>query len=164
MFPTERHSLRAINKLQRKFPYAATLLTYAVLERCLKLHLLKKRETLTDAQVNLKCKTTYGQRLSLSDVRGLDDDAFIEKFLTVCTLFDLGQIYKVDPHHKYSSSRNDVIHSNLFLRHQLGSHHPSREKQNRAYLKKAKAHLIEASKLYFHQEITESNGSLRFKR
>jgi hypothetical protein len=54
MFPTERHSLRAINKLQRKFSYAATLLTYAVLETCLKLHLLEKRKTLTESQFNLK--------------------------------------------------------------------------------------------------------------
>jgi hypothetical protein len=162
MFPTERHSLRAINKLQRKFPYAATLLTYTVLERCLKLYLLEKRKTLTEPQFNLK---VTANKMTLKEACARGDKELIE-FLTDCTLSKLEQIYKMDPYCKdnYSTCRNNVIHSNLFLSQQLGSDHPSREKQNRGYLKKAKRHLIEGSKQYFRQEITESNGSLRFKR
>jgi hypothetical protein len=162
MYPTERHSLKAINRLQRKFPYAATLLTYTVLERCLKLHLLEKRKTLTEPQFNLK---VTANEMTLKEACARGDKELIE-FLTDCTLSKLEQIYWMDPHRKdkYSTCRNDVIHSNLFLRHQLGSDHPSRDKQNRDYLEIAKAHLIEASKLYFRQKITESNGSLQFER
>jgi hypothetical protein len=56
MFPKGVYSLEAINELKDKFPYAVTLLIYAVLERCLKLHLLESRKTLTNAEVNLEDK------------------------------------------------------------------------------------------------------------
>jgi hypothetical protein len=164
MFPTEVHSLEAINELTDKFPYAATLLTYTVLERCLKLYLLKNRKTLTEHQFNLKV-TANNMKLKEA-VRTRED---LIGFLTDCPLSKLEDIYKIyqkNPHRKdkYSSCRNDVIHSNLFFRQQLGSDHPSRNKQNRGYLKDAKKHLIEASERYFRQKITESKGSLRFER
>jgi hypothetical protein len=162
-FPTEEESLKAINKLQADFPYAATLLIYTVLERCLKLHLLEKRKSLTDTEVNLKCKTPYGQKFSLSEARHYDDADFIRLFLVNCPLGTLEHIYKVLDR-RYSDARNDVFHSNLFLSDQLSSKYTSRNEENRKYLTKAKAHLIEASKLYFSQEIAESNGALRFER
>ena len=64
-FPTEEHSLEAINKLQADFPYAATLLIYTLLERCLKLYLRQKRKILTE--VNREYKTHRGKGPSLSD-------------------------------------------------------------------------------------------------
>ena len=162
MFPTERHSLKAINRLQVDFPYAATLLIYTVLERWLKLYLLQERKTLTE--VNCEYKTHRGKGPSLNDSHGFNHADFIKKFLSRSDLFDLGEIYKVRPRNKYSKPRNDVFHSNLFLSDELSSGKTSRDEKNRKYLQDAKAHLIEASRLYFRQEITESNGSLRFKR
>lgn len=159
MFPTEEHSLKAINELQATFPYAATLLIYAVLERCLKLHLLESRKTLTNAEVNLEFKV--GEQKS-NDARALDNDAFIREFLLQCTLGTLEAIYKI-PNRRYSASRNKVFHSDLFLRDQLRSDYTSRDKENRGYLETAKAHLIEASERYFRQKITESNGFLEFE-
>jgi hypothetical protein len=162
-FPTEEESLKAISKLQAAFSYAATLLIYTVLERCLKLHLLQKRKTLTDAEVNRKYKPRRG-KFSLSDAYAFKRDAFIEKFLRRSDLLDLGEIYWVDPARKYSKPRNDVFHSNLFFSDQLRGGKASRDKKNRKYLNEAKAHLIEASEKYFRDKIiTELDGSLRFE-
>jgi hypothetical protein len=163
-FPTEEESLKAINKLQEDFPYAATLLIYTVLERCLKLHLLQKRTTLTDAEVNLDFKILRGAGPCLRKARDFDDATFIGEFLVNCSLGTLEHIYEMVPRKKYSEPRNHVFHSNLFfLSDQHSRDYPSRDEENLKYLQDAKAHLIEASKLYFRQEITESNGSLAFK-
>jgi len=167
-FSTEVDSLKAISKLYEDFPYAATLLIYTVLERCLKLHLLEKRETLTNAEVDLDYKVSpkKNQKLSLKDAnaRGFSRDDFIEKFLRHCNLGNLGRIYRVCPCDKYSKPRNGVIHSNLFLSDQLSSNRKSRDERNREYRNEAKAHLIEASERYFRDKIiTESDGSLRFE-
>jgi len=156
--------LKAISELQVKFPYAVTLLIYTVLERCLKLYLLKNRKTLTEHQFNLKV-TANNMKLKQA-VRTHKD---LIGFLTDCTLSKLEDIYKIykkDPHRKdkYSTCRNDVIHSKLFFRQQLGSDYSSRNKQNRGYLKDAKKHLIEASEKYFREKIiTQSDVSSTMK-
>jgi hypothetical protein len=121
--------------------------------------LLKKRKTLTEPTVNLN---VAANGVPLRDACKRADKDLIE-FLTECTLSKLEHIYNVHDK-RYSDARNNVIHSNLFLSQQLGSDHPSRDKQNRGYLKDAKKHLIEASEKYFRQKIIESNGLLRFKR
>jgi hypothetical protein len=160
MFAKEVHSLKAISELESEFPYAGTLLIYVVLERCLKLHLLENRKTLTDADVNLEYKVR-GKR-KLSKFRDLDDNAFIREFLVHCTLGNLEGIYKIQDK-RYSASRNKVFHSDLFLRAQREHDFKSRDEENRKYLKTAKDHLIEASERYFRQKITESNGLLEFE-
>jgi hypothetical protein len=161
MFPTEVRSLEAIKELEQEFPYAATLLIYVVIERCLKLYLLENRQNLTDAEVDLE-RCVGRKRQRLSDVRGLNDKSFIDNFLVNCPLGALETIYRI-PGGRYSHSRNGVFHSDLFLRHQVGSDDTSRNKANQEHLKEAKKHLIEASERYFHQKITDSNGLLQFE-
>jgi len=156
-------TLEAINSLEAKYPYAATVLGYVVLERLLKLHLLRNRMTLTAEEVDFDKKVgRKGQRLG--DARDLDDKSFIQRFLLNCALGDLEDIYKIRPKGRYSKDRNGVFHSNLYLVNQLESDYQSRDAQNRAYLKKAKEHLVEASGLYFPQwTIVELRGQLQFK-
>lgn len=161
MLTPEAHSLKAIGKLEGEFPYAATLLVYAVLERCLKLHLLQYRNTLTQNEVDLEGKVGR-KKQKLSDFRNLDDVSFIRQFLVNCTLGAIEIIYRV-PNRKYSNFRNKVFHSELYFDDQLTSNYQSRDKANRKYLKTAKKHLVEASELYFQRKIIESNGSLQFE-
>lgn len=137
MFDLETHSLKAISKLEAEFPYAATLLTYAVLERCLRTYLLKNRHILTPVQVDLNKKAGRGGP-TLKAVRHLDDDSFIDQFLVNCTLGTLEYIYKVS-HKKYSASRNKVFHSQLYLREQRSKNHQDRDAGNRKYLKEGQA-------------------------
>lgn len=162
MFVQEAHSLKAVGKLEAEFPYAATLLVYAVLERCLKLHLLQNRKTLTSAEVELEREVGRNKQ-KLIDFQNLDDAPFVQRFLVNCTLGALEIIYKV-PNKKYSDFRNKVFHSELYLNTQLRSEYQIRDRENRENLKIAKGHLVEASEMYFKERIVELNGSLQFER
>ena len=153
--------MEAIGKLEPEFPYAATLLVYTVLERCLKLHLLKNRKTLTQNEVDLETKVGQKKR-KLSNFINLDDNSFIQQVLAYCTPGTMEKIYKV-PDRKYSSFRNKVFHSDLYLKDQRTSDYQSRDKANREYLKTAKEHLVEASELYFKLKIIELNRLLQFE-
>ena len=161
MLSLEARSLEAVGKLEAEFPYAATLLVYVVLERCLKLHLLQSRHTLTEKDVEL-AKPVGRKSQKVVDFKNLDDACFIRQFLENCTLGALEIIYRV-PERKYSDHRNKVFHSDLYMKDQLGKDDKSREAMNRQYLETAKMHLIEASELYFRRRIIKSNGVLRFQ-
>lgn len=161
MLSPEEHSLRAIGKLESEYPYAATLLVYVVLERCLKLHLLQNRKSLTDKDVEL-CKPVGRKNHRLADFRDYDDCSFIKEFLLNCSLGALEIIYRV-PGKKYSDLRNRVFHSDLYITEQRGKDYQSRDAANRQHLQTAKEDLIEASERYFHRPIISSNGLLQFQ-
>ena len=161
MIAREKHTLDAINQLKDEFPYAATLLIYVMLERCLKLYLLQNRKSLTAKEVDLYNKVGRKNQ-QLWQCRNLDDAAFIEEFLVHCSLGSLEIIYKV-PSKKYSNSRNQVLHSELYLGEQRGVENQSRERANRQYFQTAKEQLIHASERYFHHRIIESQGLLQFE-
>lgn len=163
MLTPEKHSLEAISQLESEFPYAATLLVYVVLERCLKLYLFQNRKVLSSEKLDLDVEVKLvGKKAKFNDFRDHDDAAFRDKFLLECPLGSLEKIFKIQDR-KYSSSRNNVFHSNLYISDQITSDESTRDAENRKYLKTAKEHLIEASTLYFHQKIIESNGRLQFE-
>lgn len=139
MVSLEARSLEAVGKLEAEFPYAATLLVYVVLERCLKLRLLESRHTLTEKDVELD-KPVGRKSQKLRDFKDLEDSSFIREFLENCTLGALEIIYRV-PKRKYSDHRNEVFHSDLYMKEQLGKDEKSREERNRQYLQTAKEHL-----------------------
>jgi hypothetical protein len=159
----EKRTLEAINELQdQKYPYAATMLVYLVLERLRKRHLLQYRQTLTAKEVDLDTKVGLKKDKRLGDAKTLDNRSFVRSFLVDLTLHDLQKIYRI-PEKKYSKDRNDVFHSNLVLMNQLESDYESRDAQNRQYLETAKQHLVEASELCFPQwRIIESSGQLQY--
>lgn len=162
MLTEEAPSLKAISSLESEFPYAATLLIYVVLERCLKLRLLKNRKMLTEPEVALNEPVGPRKKLKLVDFKNHNDDTFVERFLMKLTLSDLEIIYKVSDK-KYSTPRNKVFHSNFYVNYQLGQDYAFRDAANRQYLQAAKEHLIQASDQYFHQRIIVSNGVLQFE-
>ena len=163
MLSVEAKSLSAIARLESEdFPYAATLLVYVVLERCLKLYMLEKRRILTHRDIDTSIPVGTA-RLRFKDFKNHDDSRFIREFLLRCSLGKLELIYRV-PHHRYSSYRNKVFHSNFYISDQLGKDDQVRNRANRQYLRTARAHLIEASERYFHRPIiSSSNGLLRFQ-
>ena len=162
MIDAEAHTLKAIGRLEAEFPSAATLLVYVTLERCLKLFLLEQRHNLTDADVALNKKVGRGKNVTLAGCTHLDDAAFVQTFLAECSLGSMEVLFRV-PDKKYSTHRNEVFHSGLYLQNQLGKDYESRHAQNIRYLKTAKEHLIDASTRYFRHRIVERDGVLRFE-
>jgi len=162
MLDVAKPTLEAMNRLEEKYPYAATMLVYLVLERLQKLHLLQCRGVLTDKEVEFD-KNLGRKGRTLRNAKDLDDTSFIRSFLVHLALYHLETIYKI-PSKRYSKDRNDVLHSNLYLLNQLESDYQSRDAQNRLYLETAKKHLVEASELYFPQwRIVELKGQLQFR-
>ena len=161
MLDVAKPTLEAMNRLEEKYPYAATMLVYLVLERLLKLHLMQYRKALTDKEVEFD-KNLGRKGRTLRNAKDLDDRSFIQSFLVHLTLYHLETLFKI-PAKRYSKDRNDVFHSNLYLSNQLESDYQSRDAENRTYLNKAKGHLVEASGLCFPQwRIIESNGQLQY--
>ncbi len=154
MIALEANSLETIGCLEEKYPYAATLLVYVVLERCLKLYLLKQRKEFSKEDATRMNLDTQVNKHKLGDFEKCDDACFIDLFLTKCTLGNLEQLFGI-PDKRYSDHRNKVFHSNLYLKDQLGEDSDYCDEENRQYIEKAKEHLIEASKEYFRQEIIE---------
>ena len=133
----EKSSLQAISKLEHsRLPYAATLLVYVVLERCLKLHIVETHRNWEPRK--------------------------IKHYLEKATLVDLERVCNVIPVERYSEHRNKVFHSNLYIA-QDEENEQRREDANWEMLATAKGHLIEASRCYFHHPITEIDGKLRFE-
>jgi len=161
----EQRSLAAINKLGAEYPYAASMLAYLVLELYLKVRLLQDRKTLDYPEVSLKTKVgPVRKKLTFGDAKKLDDASFIDSFLVCCALGDLECIFKIPNDKRYSPDRNDVFHLNRYLASPLGSDRESLDAQNRAHLRTAKKHLVEASARYFPQwTIVETNGHLQFR-
>jgi hypothetical protein len=115
----EAHSLSAISKLEPAFPYAATLLVYTVIERCLKIYLLTNIDTLPEKIYNyqIPIQISNGRpKMTLADCRG--SRKLLQSYLTNCPLGVLEKIYKIRPS-RYSPARNGVFHSNLYIDDQL---------------------------------------------
>ena len=163
----EQRSLDAINLLESKYPYAASMLAYSLLELFLKLNLLHWRRELPNGRYSLDTSVDQeqkGKRLTLRGAKDLNDESFIQRFLAKCTLGVLENVYRIEDDKRYSKDRNDVFHLNRYLASQLGSDRESLDAQNRAHLRTAKKHLVEASELYFPQwTIFELNGQLLFR-
>src|SRR5262245_56643215 len=107
----EGSSLRAISKLeQADLPYAATLLVYVVLERCLKFYMLENRK---DWEI-FKIRKPYSGKKC--DFYVCDYGLFIKNFLTKqnCTLENLEKDYEKGT--KYADHRNKVFHSNFDIK------------------------------------------------
>src|SRR2546425_9067090 len=111
----EQKSLTAIKTLEDKnLPYAATLLVYVLLERHLKLHLLEIRNSLTNEQVETLPPKVSQSTAARLELKNLDEDSFVLQVLKKCALGTLEEVYGVSCH-KYSTHRNDIFHSNLFI-------------------------------------------------
>ena len=157
----EEYSLTAINELRGKYPYAASLLIYTVLERCLKIYLMGNRnESKVQSELDLTTIINKNQ-LSYLIKNITNDDNFLNDVLMHCTLGTLEKIFKF-PNKPFSTNRNDIVHSNLYLRDQQSDTYAERRKKNEGYLTQAIKDLIDASK-YFHKDIIDDNGILKFK-
>lgn len=155
----ETSSLLAINELRDDYPYAASLLVYTVLERCLKIYLMENRNNeemrrRIDLEIRVK-----GSRLSEQLQKHLDDEQFVNDVLMHCTLRKLEKIYKIGQ--CFSTHRNHIVHSNLYLSEQRSDSDDMRMQKNKGYLENAIRDLIRASR-YFGKEIIEVGGGLKF--
>jgi hypothetical protein len=161
-FLDEQNTLNAISTIQENFPAAATFLTYALLERCLKLYLLENYKNTT---LNLDCDLKVGKKhkntKALNDFQTSDGRTFINEFLNKCTLGTLEKIYSM-PDKRYSDHRNTFFHSQVYITAQMGQTYDFRHLDNKRHLAKAKKNLIEASKIYFHHQIVERENKLQF--
>lgn len=162
LFMEERFSLEAINALKEKYPYAASLLIYTVLERCLKIYLMGNRNIIRlQSELDLSIKIRDNKDLSYFIRQNLDDENFIKDVLMHCPLGKLEKIYKIR-NQPFSKNRNGIVHSNLYLHNQRSESYEERVKKNKKYLEQAIKDIIKASG-YFKKEIINENGVLKFR-
>jgi hypothetical protein len=137
-FP-EAPTLEAISQLRRKYPYAAILLTYVVIERILKIHLV----TVRHRWCFLSKKLTRGPHKgkSLAAVVGLRNSAFVKDVLCHMTLGDVEDVLSLPHSARSAKHRNDAMHSNLYLSGEAGLTYIGRCRKNSARFKKAVTHL-----------------------
>lgn len=160
----EECSLEAINALREDYPYAASLLIYTVLERCLKIYLMGNRnDKKVRSEFNLNTRIKNRKSNNLRDLinDNVNDEGFIKEVLMHCPLGTLEDIYNIHTH-PFSKNRNDIVHSNLYLHDQRSDSCAERMKKNKQYLGKAIKDLIKASR-YFKKGIIDENRVLKFK-
>lgn len=113
----KEYSLTAINELRGKYPYAASLLIYIVLERCLKIYLMGNRNE-SKVQSTLELTTRINKKQLSYLIKNItNDDNFLNDVLMHCTLGKLEEIFKIRDK-PFSTNRNNIVHSNLYLRDQ----------------------------------------------
>jgi hypothetical protein len=136
-FP-EAPTLEAISQLRRKYPYAAILLTYVVIERILKVHLVTVRHRWYSSK-----KLTRGPHKgkSLAAVVGLRNGAFVKDVLCHMTLGDVEDALNLPPSARSAKHRNDAMHSNVYLSGEAGLTGIGRHRKNSARFKEAVTHL-----------------------
>jgi hypothetical protein len=78
-----------------------------------------------------------------------------------CPLGKLEEIFTIRDK-PFSTNRNDIVHSNLYLRDQQSDTYDERRRKNEGYVTQAIKDLIAASE-YFHKDIIDDNGILKFK-
>jgi len=150
----EKNSLEAISSLEQSdFPYAATLLVYVVLERCLKLHMLENRKNRDIFKLENQ-RSDHRKYVDCSD-----PELFIARVLTNLTLGELEQSYGKNT--RYFRCRDEVFHANFHLTEQTKDAQ-ERHRSNLQHLSTAKDNLRDASRRLFAHPITVIDGVLQF--
>jgi len=139
----EAPTLNAISRLRRKYPYAAALLTYVLVERLLKGYVLEHRKDRKYARVCTPKKKSLGRHKGkcLAALVSLPDDRFLNEVLCRMTLGDVEEILKLPPKGRSAADRNEAMHSNLYLRQEAALNRRDRHAKNIDRLERALKHL-----------------------
>lgn len=127
-------TLDAISQLRGKYPYAAALLTYVLVERLLKVYVLEHRKDPKYACVSTPRKKSLGRHKekSLAALASLSDDKFLNNVLCRMTLGEVEEMLNLSRNERSAKDRNEAMHSNLYLREEADlSHFARQDKQRR---------------------------------
>jgi hypothetical protein len=113
----EVKTIEAINEINKLYPYAATLLVYALIERVLKQYIIRYRgnKQRLDHDKELQKK---GKVLILKDFINYNEDKFIKHYIKKIALGDIPSLVKKFKNPDFAKLRNDYMHSNIYLSEQ----------------------------------------------
>ena len=112
----ENDQINAINAIKKlyelDYPYAASLLIYTIIERILKIYIIQHKK---DSNL-INHKFEKNKFKEISNFIMLNDDDFFSKFILKqnITLGDIPHIIN-NLNKNFSKSRNDIVHSNIYL-------------------------------------------------
>ena len=159
MIHIEETTIHAINELSDSYPYAASMLTFVVIERELKEYILKNRHS--DKILR------SSRKIDNKTIRDLDlcsEDEFAAKFLRKLPLGDAEEIVGICASERPSTLRNDIMHSRRFT---TGEKNLTPEKRKEIYKKdlvKAKKYVVKVFKNYSSVHLIEIKGRLSFSQ
>ena len=161
----ESTTLSAINRLtELEMPFAAAILCYVMIERCLKLYLLQNRITLTASDIDICARVGRERTLRFKDYASNDEPEFVENFLNEIQLGGLEIIYRIQ-NHGIASDRNKLIHSGFYIELEKNMSFDDRQEQNWNHYITAAKHLHVCSTTCFNIPINfdESSKILKFE-
>lgn len=161
----ESTTLSAINKLtELEFPFAAAILCYVMVERCLKLYLLQNRNTLTASDIDICVGVGKGRTLRFRDYASNDEPAFVGNFLNEIQLGGLEIIFRIQ-NQGIANDRNELIHSGFYLDIEKNMSFDNRQEQNwNHYITAAKhLHFCSTNCFYIPISFDESSKILTFE-
>ncbi len=158
-FPESR-TIRAIGELRHNYPYAAALLSYVVVERVLKRYALNhwKDPSLAGARVPNKIKRHGGKQLR--HLSTLTRRQRLDQVLCEMTLGQVETLLARPQSEKSATDRNEVMHSNLYLKEESTLSRPAQQAKNQARFDKALRHLRRALVQFANLTIVNKNGVL----
>ncbi|MBI5026518.1 MAG: hypothetical protein HZC12_07310 [Nitrospirae bacterium] len=110
----EKGTICALNNISQKYPFAASLLAYAIIERIFKEYIIKNRKNKSLVDYSYYKSSSSGQ-ISLGKYYKCKKGEFIKKFIKRITLGDAQIIVIANKKKNYATARNDLMHSNSYL-------------------------------------------------
>ena len=111
MPPREKNTINAINALMKDYPFAASLLIYALIEQELKFFLLLQRPSYPTRRIKSSVTIPRTSGKQFSQFSSLSGSQFVRQCLHKCTLGTLEHILRIKSR-KISVRRNDLMHLN----------------------------------------------------
>jgi hypothetical protein len=135
-YENEKNTIIAIKSLSVDFPYAAAMLIYILIERFLKVYILKNRyyKELFDPS-NKKFKR-------ITNSLNSNNADFIHDILNDLTLGNVEILINLN-NKPYSTNRNNLMHSNTYLSDDVSKDDKTRQKKNDKIFKESLIHLFE---------------------
>lgn len=155
----EKSTIKAINDIStRNYPFAASLLIYAIIERILKEYIIehRKNRVLLDYAF---CKCP--DEISLQKYCRHKKQEFVKKFIKRITLGDAQKIVVNNGKRDYATARNDLMHSNSYLLEQKKYNKIKRHNINKQNYKTALSHLELAINTFSDFKIVVSNHVIK---
>lgn len=153
----EKGTIDALNNISKKYPFAASLLAYAIIERILKEYIIKNRKNrlLVDYSYS---KCSRSGPISLGNYYKSKKDEFIKKFIKQIALGDAQVIVIANNKRNYAKDRNDLMHSNSYLLEQRKYTKTKRRNINIQNYRKAIDHLEFVINSFADFKITVKNN------
>jgi hypothetical protein len=161
MPPREKNTINAINALMKDYPFAASLLIYALIEQELKFFLLLQRSSFPPRRLNKSVVIPRTQK-KFSQLSSLSDSKFVRGCLHNCTLGTLERILRIRSR-RISVRRNNLMHLNKYVQSEHKKPTKERIKLDKDRLKKAVKDLVYCSDRFFADKVVFCRGQLVFR-